>query len=271
MGTRLIRSKWRICSLHGNHMSIFCATLCKKQIIFSIQLVNMRSLRTDSAASMTDTYTFGQLFSCVWIDFTHKNSIPVIFISGSRGEVNIFTIKQQSRINPSLINPYRLWPFLINIAGMYNQMSLMWHIGSGHKKLTVMVTEHRRINSAWRPNTVQIKLLFISQTVIDQLPVHKILTVVNRHSRIEFKSWIYKIKIIPDSANRRIWIVTGNNGIFVFLYSDIWHIFPPDLQTDKCGSLHKISIDYYDSEGITTLKTFAVLQEKLYKRHCKYG
>ena len=108
MGTRLIRSKWRICSLHGNHMSIFCATLCKKQIIFSIQLVNMRSLRTDSAASMTDTYTFGQLFSCVWIDFTHKNSIPVIFISGSRGEVNIFTIKQQSRINPSLINPYRL-------------------------------------------------------------------------------------------------------------------------------------------------------------------
>ena len=147
----------------------------------------------------------------------------------------------------------------------------MWHIGSGHKKLTVMVTEHRRINSAWRPNTVQIKLLFISQTVIDQFPVHKILTVVNRHSGIEFKSWIYKIKIIPDSANRRIWIVTRNNGIFVFLYSDIWHIFPPDLQTDKCGSLHKISIDYYDSEGITTLKTFAVLQEKLYKRHCKYG
>ena len=56
---------------------------------------------------------------------------------------------------------------------------------------------------------------------------------------------------------------------FCILLSDIF--FPPDLQTDKCGSLHKISTDYYDSEGITTLKTFAVLQEKLYKRHCKYG
>ncbi len=108
MRTWLIRSKRRIRSLHGNHVPIFCTTLCKKQIIFSIQLVNMRSLRTDSTAAMTDTYTFGQLFSCVWIDFAHKNSIPVIFISGSRGEVNIFTIKQQSRIN-SQFTRFLLW------------------------------------------------------------------------------------------------------------------------------------------------------------------
>ena len=102
MGTRLIRSKWRICSLHGNHMSIFCATLCKKQIIFSIQLVNMRSLRTDSAASMTDTYTFGQLFSCVWIDFTHKNSIPVIFISGSRVGDDFYLVNSTFEFYPGV-------------------------------------------------------------------------------------------------------------------------------------------------------------------------
>ena len=125
MRTWLIRSKRRIRSLHGNHVPIFCTTLCKQQIVFSIQLINMRSLRTDSTAAMADTHALRQLFSRVWINFAHKNTISALFVSGRRSKVNILTVKQQGRINSSLVNPYRLRPLSINITGMYDQMPLM--------------------------------------------------------------------------------------------------------------------------------------------------
>jgi len=52
--------------------------------------------------------------------------------------------------------------------------------------------------------------------MINQLPVYKVLTVINRNTREKFKCRCNKVKVIAYTADAGIGIKAGNYRIFVF-------------------------------------------------------
>ena len=191
-------------------MPIFCSSFRNKQIIPPVFFINMRSLGIPTTRAVPNASRFSQLFSCFRVYLTQIYTIRRIAYQVA---LSIFKIKR--RVYSSLLQPYWFRPFSIRIGGIYNEITLVRHIGGCHVESSFMVTNGRGIYSLRGVCIVQRQLRLARQTMPYLLPMRQIPAVEQWHTWKILETTGYQIIIIAYAANARIGMESRNYWILI--------------------------------------------------------
>ena len=135
-------------------MTIFCTALCSCNIIPVPNMVQMRRFQITAAISFPDRLAFGQTLSCCNVDLTLEDASIAILVTAVAHKICLAILKEQRRIDASLIHKYRLRPLPVNIIGIYIEVFVIGIVRSHHVETSLVITDRRCKHSAGAVDTL---------------------------------------------------------------------------------------------------------------------
>ena len=87
-----------------NHMTVFCAALCRHKIISSVYLINVGAFKITSARTFPDRLAVGELFARSNVNLALYNAALAVVVLSVAYEECSAVLKVQRRVDTALID-----------------------------------------------------------------------------------------------------------------------------------------------------------------------
>ena len=131
-------------SRYGLCVAELCTALRNHQVVPSVLLVDVRSLRPASACSVPYRLGLCQDFSCLRIDLAKEDAS----VSGAGIPASAVLVPEDRRVYAAHIHRDRVRPFSADVLGSHYEVADCRYIGRDHVELSVVIAESRGIDAS---------------------------------------------------------------------------------------------------------------------------
>ena len=162
---------------NGQVVGEFRSTLRNKEIVVSVLLIYMWSLRVASAGTVPNWFAWRQLLSRLRVYLTERD-----MSIGIRDHPAGVALEQKAWVDALLLKPYRLAPRSFWVFGSNEEIAAVAHICSNHVVSPVVITYGRGVDAEPRRGILQRQLAFSCKHIANLFPVHEVLAVIDGYT-----------------------------------------------------------------------------------------
>ena len=179
-----------------------------QQVVPTIFLIEVRSLRITAARALPQGFAGCQLLTGLGVYLTERDGIV-----GIRDHVAFAVLKPQRGVDTLLLQPEGVTPGAPRVLGRHQEVAAVAHIGGNHIIGALMVANRRGIDAQPGVSSFQRQLTLTVEHITDQLPIDQVLGVIDGYTRERTEGRVHQIEVIPYPAHAGVGVITGNNGI----------------------------------------------------------
>ena len=189
------------------------------EIVLPVDLVEVRALRVLAAGAGPDEPPGSLLAFHIGAAFhiqLHEVDQPAILaVAAGVNDVHLaIVVEQQRRIGVHVAKPDRLGPRAARIARRHVKRALRGEVRRDHVEQAVVVAQRGRIDARRAETMTERQLAGRRQAVADELPVHEIAAVIDRHAGEILEGACDEVKIVAHPAEARIGREAADDRVF---------------------------------------------------------
>ena len=194
-----------------------CAALREDQIVVSVLLQQVRSLRRPLLISVPEKSCLGDLLRKIFIQLQNSSAAVQQHVMSS------VIVVEQGRVDALLVDKHRLAVRSLRLFGRYDHLAPQYGSvviqppGRCDVKSSVAVGDVRRPEASSSLQLSEICPFAVCHRISDDLPVHEISGMRYRNTREVDKRGIHHIVILPDPHDGRVRIHSGPNRILIHM------------------------------------------------------